>query len=208
MKRFFLLFLIVLTVFAFIACKNEVAAEKEKDEVKPAEPITEPGVLFVRPAADCTWDDETDKGKFQFKLDVEFNANESIDLYAKFAKDVTEVAVRQAFGGNVKFKVNGAEYLQLEDLEQDEDGWYIVSIPAASVLPTDSGAPVEKWSGLGISVHLPDEKKAGCFIAIKGLKLGDQYFDITDWDEDSCAEPYYGKPSGLDVVLTLPTEQE
>ena len=211
MKKFFLFLLIVLTIFAFASCKQDPQPANEptpSPEPEPGpEPIVEPGVLFVRPAEGCTWDDAEDKGKFQFKLaDVQFNANEAIALYAKFSDDVTEVAVRQAGGGNVKFKVNGSEYLQLTDLETDEEGWYIISIPAESVVPTatSGGAAVDVWTGLGISVHLPDETKNNCFVAFKGLKLGDEYFDVNDWDEEDCAQPYYNKPSELDITLTLP----
>ena len=91
----------------------------------------------------------------------------------------------------------------MTDYEQDEDGWYIISIPAASVLPADGGVAVTEWIGLGITAYTAAEERANCFIAIKGLKLNGEYFDITDWDEEDCAQPYYTSPDKLDVTLTL-----
>ena len=206
MKKYVIILLCMLALFAVASCKNDPSVEPDPaptPEPTPAEPIEEAGVLFVKPAKDCTWDDGDDENKFQFRLDVSFKANEAIALYAKFSDDVTEVAIRQALGANTKFKVNGSEYQQLADLEQDEDGWYIVTIPAESVTPTDGGVLVDEWIGLGISVHLPKATKANGFVAIKGLKLGEDYFDIAEWDENDCAVPYYNKPSKLDVTLTL-----
>lgn len=217
MKKVLLFLLVLLAIFAFVSCKQEPESAEPEPEV-PAEPeyvdpIEEPGVLFVRPAENATY---SQTGKFQFKLDVSFKANEQIDLYAKFSSDITSVAVRQGGGDNAKFKVNGNEAQNLKDLERDKDGWYIVSIPAASVLPTE-GADKENnipgelqtsWLGLGITAYTNAKERANCYIAIKGLKLNGEYFDITDWDETTCAQVYYTSPSALDIYLTPPAEEE
>lgn len=220
MKKFFLFLFVVLTVFALVACK-EAPASQEPDptpepspepqpepepEPEPADPIVESGVLFVRPAEGCNWGTQT--GKFQFKLDVSFEAGKSIALHAKFSDDVTSVAVRQGGGDNTKFKVNGLEAITLDQFQQDEDGWYIVEIPAESVTPMDSATPVDSWIGLGITVYLPDDKKNGCFVALKGLSFDGEFFDITEWDEEDCAQPYYNVPDKLDIVLTLDEESK
>ena len=209
MKKLFLLLLIMLTVFTFAACKNDPATPEPEPapepapepDPTPAEPIKETGVLFVRPAEGATFSQD---GKFQFKLDVQFNANESIALRAKFSADITSVAVRQGGGKNTKFKVNGVEAVPLTEYQQDEDGWYIISIPAESVTPNDEGGnPVDTWIGLGITVYTAATDRTGCFVALKGLSLNGEYFDITDWDEEDCAQPYYNVPDKLDVTLTL-----
>lgn len=212
MKKLFVFLLIALTVFTFVACKNEPANPEPDPEPapeptpdpepapEPAEPIKETGVLFVRPAAGATF---SQTGKFQFRLDVQFEKNQSIDLHAKFSADITSVAVRQGGGDNTKFRVNGVEAVPLTDYQQDEDGWYIISIPAESVTPNDGGQPVDTWIGLGITAYTAAEDRTGCFVALKGLSLNGEYFDITDWDEEDCAQPYYTSPSALDVTLTL-----
>jgi len=208
MKKLFVVLFVLIAIFAFASCKQDPKNEEPAPEPTPetpaepeeVDPITEAGVLFVRAGEGATY---SQTGKFQFKLDVSFNANEAIALYAKFSTDITSVAVRQGGGDNTKFKVNGVDAVPLEDYEQDEDGWYIISIPAESVTPTDSSAAVDSWVGLGITAYTSAVERANCFIAIKGLKLGDEYFDITEWDEEDCAQPYYTSPSVLDVTLTL-----
>ena len=219
MKKVLLILLVLLAIFAFASCKQEPENAEPTPEPEPAipaepeyvDPIEEPGVLFVRPAEGATY---SQSGKFQFKLDVTFNANEQIDLYAKFSSDITSVAVRQGGGDNAKFKVNGNEAQNLKDLERDENGWYIVSIPAASVIPTSGktettpGTPETSWLGLGITAYTNAKERANCFIAIKGLKLNGEYFDITNWDETTCAQTYYTSPSALDIYLTPPAEAE
>ena len=206
-----------MAIFAFASCKQEPENAEPEPEPIPVEPeyvdpIEEPGVLFVRAGEDATY---SQAGKFQFKLDVQFNANEAIALYAKFSSDITSVAVRQGGGDNVKFQVNGKDDQNLKDLERDENGWYIITIPAASVTPTSGadknnnipGVPQTSWIGLGITAYTNAKERANCFIALKGLKLGDQYFDITNWNEESCAQVYYTSPSVLEVYLTPPAEE-
>ena len=207
MKKLLVILFVLIAIFAFASCKQEPEKAEPTPEPEPSapaeppavEPITETGVLFVRPGEGATY---SQAGKFQFKLDVLFNANEAIALYAKFSSDITSVAIRQGGGDNTKFKVNGVDAVPLEDYEQDEDGWYIISIPAESVTPTDGGA-VDSWLGLGITAYTSAVERTNCFIALKGLKLGENYFDITEWDEEDCAQPYYTSPSVLDVTLTL-----
>ena len=210
MKKVLFILLIFLTIFAFASCKQEPEnAEPEPDPVpvepEYVDPIEEPGVLFVRPGEGATY---SQPGKFQFKLDVSFNANEQIDLYAKFSSDITSVAVRQGGGDNTKFQVNGKDAQNLSDLERDKDGWYIISIPAASVTPTNSKEPQSSWLGMGITAYTNASERTNCYIALKGLKLNGEYFDITMWDEESCAQVYYTSPSVLDVYLTPPAEEE
>lgn len=208
MKKLLVILFVLIAIFAFASCKQDPKNEEPTPAPEPetpgepeeVDPITEAGVLFVRPAEGATY---SQTGKFQFKLDVSFNANEAIALYAKFSSDITSVAVRQGGGDNTKFKVNGVEAVPLDDYEQDEDGWYIIAIPAESVTPNSGGAAVDSWLGLGITAYTSAVERANCFIALKGLKLGDEYFDITMWDEEDCAQPYYTSPDKLDVTLTL-----
>lgn len=213
MKKVLLILLVLFAIFAFASCKQDPKNAEPTPEPEPeipaepeyVDPIEEPGVLFVRPAEGATY---SQSGKFQFKLDVTFNANEQIDLYAKFSSDITSVAVRQGGGDNTKFKVNGNDAQNLKDLERDANGWYIISIPAESVTPTSSSALETSWLGLGITAYTGATERTNCFIALKGLKLNGTYFDITDWDETTCAQPYYTSPSALDIYLTPPAEAE
>lgn len=208
MKKVLYIFLVLFVIFAFASCKQE-PENVEPEPAEPAEPeyvdpIEEPGVLFVRPAEGATYSQD---GKFQFKLDVSFNANEQIDLYAKFSSDITSVAVRQGGGDNTKFQVGGKDAQNLKDLERDENGWYIISIPAASVTPMSSSELQTSWLGLGITAYTGAKERANCYIALKGLKLNGTYFDITNWNEETCAQPYYTSPSALEIYLT-PSEEE
>ena len=209
MKKVLYILLVLFVIFAFASCKQE-PENVEPEPAEPAEPeyvdpIEEPGVLFVRPAEGATYSQD---GKFQFKLDVSFNANEQIDLYAKFSSDITSVAVRQGGGDNTKFKVNGNEAQNLKDLERDKDGWYIITIPAESVTPTtNKGTAETSWLGLGITAYTSAKERANCFIALKGLKFNGTYFDITNWDEETCAQTYYTSPSALEIYLT-PSDEE
>ena len=211
MKRVLFILFVLLVVFAFASCKQDVEeGTKTPTEPEYVEPIEEPGVLFVRPAEGASF---SQSGKFQFNLNVQYEAGVSITLYAKFSSDIYSVAVRQGEGDNTKFKVNGNDDQQLKNLEK-EDGWYLVYIPAESVTPTEGadkelgieGTPVDSWIGLGITAYTNATERTNCFVALKGLKFGDDYFDITEWDEDSCAKPYYTSPSALDVYLTMPAE--
>ena len=219
MKKVLLILLVLLAIFAFASCKQDPKQEENQtpeEEQIPADPvyvdpIEEPGVLFVRPAEGATF---SQSGKFQFQLDVIFNAEEQIDLYAKFSTDITSVAVRQGGGDNAKFQVNGSDDQALSSLERDKDGWYIISIPAASVKPTTGadktnnipGTIASPWTGLGITAYTKANDRTNCYVALKGLKLDGQYFDITEWDENTCVQVYYTSPSALEVFLTMPTE--
>ena len=212
MKKVFIILFVLLAIFAFASCKQDPKNAEPTPEPEPevpaepeyVDPIEEPGVLFVRAAEGATY---SQAGKFQFKLDVSFNANEQIDLYAKFSSDITSVAVRQGGGDNTKFQVNGQDAQNLKDLERDEDGWYIISIPAESVTPKSSGELQTSWLGMGITAYTGATERANCFIALKGLKLNGTYFDITNWDETTCAQVYYTSPSALEITLT-PSEEE
>lgn len=210
MKKLLLILLVFLAVFALASCKQDPKNEEPTPDPVPVEPvyvdpIEEPGVLFVRPGEGATYSQD---GKFQFKLDVSFNANEQIDLYAKFSSDITSVAVRQGGGDNTKFQVNGKDAQNLKDLERDENGWYIISIPAESVTPKSSGELQTSWLGMGITAYTNAKERTNCFIALKGLKLNGEYYDITSWDEETCAQVYYTSPSVLDIYLTPPAEEE
>ena len=212
MKRLLVILMCLMTVFVIASCKQDPknAEPTPAPGPEPApEPITQPGVLDVRPAESIeTWNDSNweQKSKFQFKLDVSFNANESIDLYVKCSEVFDRIAIRQGGGDNTKFKVNEVEKLPLSEFEKDEDGWYIVSIPAESVTPLSGGEAQTSWVGLGVTFYAPDDsdvRALPCWAALKGLKLGEEYFDIAEWDEEDCVQVYYNSPSAFDITLTL-----
>ena len=212
MKKLFVVLFVLIAIFAFASCKQDPknAEPTPAPGPEPApEPITQPGVLDVRPAESIeTWNDSNweQKSKFQFKLDVSFNANDSIDLYVKCSEVFDRIAIRQGGGDNTKFKVNEVEKLPLSEFEKDGDGWYIVSIPAESVTPLSGGAAQTSWVGLGVTFYAPDDsdvRTLPCWAALKGLKLGEEYFDITEWDEEDCVQVYYNSPSAFDITLTL-----
>ena len=215
MKKVLVFLFVLIAIFAFASCKQE--PEKAEPTPEPApepapEPITQPGVLDVRPAASVeTWNDSNweQKSKFQFKLDVLFNANEAIELYVKCSDVFDRIAIRQGGGDNTKFKVEGVEKLPLSEFAKTEDGWYIVSIPAESVTPLSGGAAQTSWLGLGVTFYAPDDsdvRPLPCWAALRGLKLGDDYFDITEWDEADCVQVYYSSPAAFDITLTLDEE--
>ena len=95
----------------------------------------------------------------------------------------------------------------IEPIITVQTGCIIISIPAASVTPMSSSEPQTSWLGLGITAYTGAEERANCFIALKGLKLNGTYFDITNWDEETCAQPYYTSPSALEIYLT-PSDEE
>lgn len=207
--------LCMLALFAFVACKNDPKNSNSDSTTHDSDAeaaITQPGVLDVRPAASVTtWTKETNwtqSGKFQFRLDVEFEAGKSIDLYLKCSESFNRVAIRQAGGDNTKFKIDGAEYVPLSSIPKDDDGWYIVSVPAESVTPMDGAIAQTSWIGLGITLYVPDgntawEVNPPCYAAIKGLSFNGEFFDITNWDEETCVKSFYDAPAEFDVTLTL-----
>ena len=221
MKKLLVILFVLITIFAFASCKQDPKEAEPTPEPAPEpapEPITQPGVLDVRPAASVeTWNDSNweQKSKFQFKLDVLFNANESIELYVKCSEVFDRIAIRQGGGDNTKFKVEGVEKLPLADFDKTEDGWYIVSIPAESVTPTSGatqttpGVLQTSWLGLGVTFYAPEDsdvRALPCWAALRGLKLGEDYFDITEWDEEDCVQVYYSSPAAFDITLTLDEE--
>ena len=153
---------------------------------------SEESTLIVKPAEGATFNLN---GRLQFVLLQEFNAYESIEFLARFSDDVTGITVRQGWGDNIKFINN----VNLTDLECDEDGWYVISVPASSVLPSESGYLVDTWIGLGILAYIEDTEN--CFVEIKNLTINGMPVDFSECDEESYVSTYYDIPNHLDVVF-------
>lgn len=190
MRKIFVLLLCMLALFSVVSCKNEPEPEPEPEPVK-----VEAGVLIVTPAEGATF---AQSGKCQFKLDEEFNAEESIEFLAKFSEDITAITVRQGGGDNIKFLNSAA----IEDLEQNADGWYIVTVDAESVVPTDGGVAADSWIGLGITLTVSDTTRATCSISIKDLKLNGVGIDFSEYDAEEYVQNYYDSPNEFAAEIT------
>lgn len=198
MKKFFVLLICLLAVFAIVSCKQE--PEKGNDPVTPPtpaepefeEPDWESGVLRVRPADGATF---SQSGKFQFKMTVNYSAGEPIEFKLKCTDDVTGIEVREGGNGDTFFI---PKYTALSVWEKDEDGWYIISIPAESVVPVS-----DPCFSLGITARLPDANRALCYVAIKDMKINNVPVDFTTFigNEASFIVDYVTSPNQLDIYI-------
>ena len=193
MKKVFVLFLCLLALFVIVSCKNEPNKEPEPTpEPTPVEPDWESGVLVVRPADGATFSQD---GKFQFKMAVTYNAGETIAFKLKCTDDVTGVEAREGGNGDTFFI---PKYTALSEWEQDDDGWYIILIPAEDVVPV-----ADPCFSLGITARLPNDNRSNCYVAIKEMKINDVLVDFTTYigDETSLISDYVTSPNNLDIYI-------
>ena len=193
MKKFLVFLLVLLALFAVVSCKSEPAEEPEPTPAPaPAEPEWESGTLVVRPAEGATF---SQSGKFQFKMSITYAAGEPIEFKLKCSDDVTGVEAREGGNGDTFFI---PKYTELSVWEQDDDGWYIISIPGESVVPV-----ADPCLAMGITARLPDTNRSECYIAIKDMKINDVPVDFTVYidDETSLISDYVTSPNNLDVYI-------
>lgn len=186
MKKFFVILLCLLAVFAIVSCKEEPE--------EAATPAAEEngGTITIKPVISELNDVVTDwgnqSGKMQFVLNQEIIAEQSISFLAKCSSEVTKITVRAGDGGYTKW-LDGAS---LSSLETTDDGWYIVEVDETKV--TDS-------AGLGITLTVSAQSKDIEF-QIKNLKIDDELVDFSEWDEASCVKPMVGVPTALSATIT------
>ncbi len=193
MKKLFVLFLCLLALFAVVSCENEPSKEpKPTPDPTPAEPEWESGVLVVSPAEGSTF---SQNGKFQFKMAVNYSVGDTIAFKLKCSDDITGVEAREGGNGDTFFI---PQYTALNTWEQDDDGWYIISIPAESVVPV-----ADPCLSLGITARLPNDNRSECYVAIKDMKISDVLVDFTEYvgEETSLISAYVTSPNNLDVYI-------
>ena len=197
MKKLFALLLCIFALLAVVSCKQPEPGASET-QVGTPEPKWEAGVIRVRPAEGAAFPSgDSQHNKFQFQLSVPYNAGQPIEFLAKFSEDITKITVRQGEGDNTRF-LDDALVSTLET----KDGWYVISIPGSSVTPMDNEVPVESWLKLGITVRVPDDTRANCWVAIKDMKINNVPVDFTTWDlEDDYIVSYYSVPDNLDIKI-------
>ncbi len=200
MKKLLIVLFVLLAIFAVASCKQDPQPADTPETTPPdntpdkpvfTEPKWESGVLRVRPADDATF---SQSGKFQFKMDIEYNANEPISFKAKFTEDITVLEVREGGNGDTFFIPKGTS---IDNWEQDDDGWYIISIEGSSVTPANDTA-----NSLGITTRLPDDDRSICYVAIKDMKINNVPVDFKEYiDDDSFISSYVTSPNELDVLF-------
>ena len=195
MKKILVILFVLIAIFAFASCKqdpeNAEPTPTPAPEPGPTEPEWESGVLRIGPAEETTFSQD---GKFQFKMAIEYNAGEPIEFLLKCSDDITGVEVREGGNGDTFFIPKNTP---LTNWEKNDDGWYIISIPAADVIPV--GEPAES---LGVTARLPNANRASCYIAIKNMKINDVLIDFTEYIEDEeFISPYVTSPEELDVRI-------
>ena len=195
MKKIFIILLCMLALFAVASCKNDPTPTPtpEPTPTPTPEPTPEPewesGTLVVRPAEECTF---SQTGKFQFKMSIQYNAGEPIDMLMYCSEDVTAITVRQAGDGDQRFIPD----TPIDDFERTEDGWVIIHLSAEEVIPT-----LSPCFALGITVRLPDANRMNCYVAIKDMKLNDVDVDFLEYEGDDFIGAYVTSPDALDVTI-------
>ena len=193
MKKLFVLLLCLLALLAVVSGKSEPAQEPEPEPTPvPSEPEWESGTLVVRPAEGATF---SQSGKFQFKMAINYSAGEPIEFKLKCSDDITGIEAREGGNGDTFFI---PKYTELSVWEKDEDGWYIIVIPAESVVPV-----ADPCFSMGITARLPDANRANCYVAIKDMKINDVPVDFTVYvgNETSLISDYVTSPNNLDVYI-------
>ena len=196
MRKLFIVLLCMLALFAVVSCKNE---PKNSDNTDSEDEGWESDVLIVSPAEGTTF---SQSGKFQFTMSIEIEAGKEVGFLAKFSDDITKITPRQGEGKNYKWMTD----VPLSEIEQDDDGWYIIVVPAEKVILQDSlGTAVEKSTKMALSVAVSDDTRANCWVAIKDLYVNDEEeIDFSDWigHETEYVEPWVTSPEALTVTVT------
>ena len=213
MRKLFIVLLCMLALFAVVSCKNE---PKNSDNTDSEDEGWESDVLIVSPAEGTTF---SQTGKFQFTMKVTVEAGKEVGFLAKFSDDITKITPRQGEGRNTKWMTD----VPLSDLQMDEDGWYIIVVPAEKVIlqedeVVDNGdgttstvaKNVETSSKIALSVGVSDDTRANCWVAIKDLYVngdadgGVDEVDFSTWvgHETEYVEPWYTSPAAITVQIT------
>lgn len=185
MKKLFVLFLCLLTVFAVVSCNNE--AKKTPD----SDPIEEEngGVITVRPAQGASWNSS---GRFQFFLDEEISMGDTIGFLLKMSDTFSSVVVRSDDADNAwpKFATVPVNSEMLND-----DGWYVINDVIAN----------GNCYALGISAMLKSDatQNENLFVQIKNLRINDRLIDFTTCDADTYVTPFAGATAPSDLVVTI-----
>ena len=189
MKKFLVILLCLLAVFAVVSCKEEPE--------EAATPAVEEngGTITIKPASE-DWGTQT--GKMQFILinkDKEadeaevFLGQEEISFLLKFTSQVTSFQVRAGDDGGWTTWLKVTDF---SSLETTDDGWYIVEL---------DGSTVTESEGLGFTAYV-SEQSADIEIQIKNLKIDGALVDLSTWDEATCVKPMLGVPAALSATIT------
>ena len=178
MKKFLVILLCLLAVFAIVSCKEEPE--------EAAAPEENGGTITIKPAS-TDWGTQT--GKMQFILNYEFAGQEEISFLLKFTPEVTKFRVRAGETGSYG---TWLDVTDLSALETTDDGWYIVEL---------DGSTVTESEGLGFTAYV-SEQSADIEIQIKNLKIDGALVDLSEWDEATCVKPMVGVPAALSATIT------
>ena len=180
MKKVFILMLCLLAVFAIVSCKQD-----PKQEQSPAAEENG-GTLTVRATSGATWGQSD---RFQFIINHSFYEGDTVEFLLKLSNSFTSVVPRSASPDNTYAKFATKT---ISSLEQDDDGWYLVSVVAS-----ESFAKLAITCMLGSGVQ--DEN---LFVSIKNLKIDDELIDFTEFEEGTLAAPFLSVPSEIVAVVT------
>lgn len=214
MKKVFIVLTVLLAIFAFASCNqdpkpaaNPTPASDPASDPGSTEPTTaeiiaaivepewEAGVLRVKSGEDA--ENESQPNKFQFGLNLNVAAGQSIDFLAKFTDNANSLLVRQYESPHTPYNSTqtSSESISIEELTPDEDGWYSVSVP---------GEYVVESTRIALTLYVDTGTWASSFVAIKDLKIGGEAVDLTLLDEDADILPFVNAPSELDVLIVRP----
>lgn len=213
MKKLVLFFVVVFMIFALASCKQD---PKQAADTTPAsdpgstEPTTaeiiaaivetewESGVLRVKSAPDAT--NEKQPSKFQFGLNLNVAAGQSIDFLAKFTENANSLLVRQYESPHTPYNSTqtSSESISIEELTPDEDGWYSVSVPGEYVVESTS---------IALTLYVEAGTWASSYLAIKNLTIGGNPVDLTLLDEDEDVLSFVSAPDELDVLIVRPVAE-
>ena len=182
MKKIIVLLLCLMAVFAIVSCKQE---PEPTPELAPA--AENGGILTVKPASsEVTWGN-TDR--FQFVINQEYAEWDTIEFLVKLSDSFASIVPRS---GDSSTSWPKFATLAISSLEQDDDGWYIVSTTA-----TDA------YTQLGFTAYLNSgaAQDENLFISIKNLKIDGVLIDFSEYDAATCVAPLVDCPDALVATI-------
>ncbi len=181
MKRFLVVLLCLLAVFAIVSCNQEPEAS-----TPDAKPEQHGGTVTITPASE-DWGTQT--GKMQFVLDLELGGQEEISFLLKLSDEVTSFQVRTG----VDPYTTWLKVTDFSTLEQDDDGWYIIEIDGSDI--------INEGDVFAFTAYVTEQTQ-DIEVQIKDLIIDGDVIDFSEWNEETCVGSFLGVPAALSATIT------
>ena len=190
MRKLIVVLLCMLALFAVVSCNNEPQTVVD-DNPGSGEPEWDTGTLLIKPGEGCVWGGNQDRFQFYVNVDQPLAANDVVSFLVKLSDSFEKIVPRSSNSTSsyVKFST-----LPLASLEQDDDGWYIVSVTAT-----------EACDYLGITCMLKSDavQSEDLYVAIIDMEINESPVDFDSIDGDA-AIPFGGaaNPDKITAIIT------